>query len=55
MFKVNNKVNRTTSVFLALNIYFTSFSDVSIVDFEQVSLYWVAIFKTRKIISIKFK
>ena len=35
MFKVNNKNTRKTSV-----KYFTPFSSVSVVDFEQVNVSW---------------
>ena len=35
MLKVNNENNRTT--------YFTFFSSVSVVDFEQVNVSWVVI------------
>ena len=42
MFKVKNKITRTTSVFslLTLNIFHTFFS-VSIFDFKQVYANWV--------------
>ena len=46
LFKVNNKDTRTTSMTLfwcfycELLTYFTPFSSVSIVDFEQVSVGW---------------
>ena len=36
MFKVNNNNTRTTSM-----TYFTSFSSVSFIDFEQVNVSWV--------------
>ena len=36
MFKVNNKNTRMTSL-----TYFTTFSSVSVVDFEQVNVSWV--------------
>ena len=38
MFKVNNKYTRTTST-----TYFTPFSGVSIVDFEQLNVNWVIV------------
>ena len=37
MFKVNNKDTKTTSI-TSFWIYFTLFSGVSIVDFEQVKV-----------------
>ena len=39
MFKVNNKITRTTS--LTYCTYSTLFSGVAIVDFEQINLYWI--------------
>ena len=47
MFKVNNKNTRTTSLtsfwcfYCSLWTYFTPFSSVLIVDFEQVNVIWV--------------
>ena len=50
MFKANNKNNRTTYLtphvilvflLLVLNIFYTHFSSVSIVDFEQVNVIWI--------------
>ena len=38
MFTVNNKDTRTTSL-----TYFTPFSSVSIIDFEQVNVSWEAV------------
>ena len=45
--KVNNKTTRTTSLtyFEHLWTYFTPFSIVSIVDFEQVIVSWVTCLK----------
>ena len=51
MFKVNNKNTRTTSIksFWCFSCYiwtyFTPFSNVSIVDFEQVNFKWVTFIK----------
>ena len=48
--EVTNKGTRTTSligVFLWLWIYFTLWSGVSVVDFEQVNARWVALFVNR--------
>ena len=46
-FKVNNKITRTTSLTLfwcfyyLLYAYFTYFSSVPIIDFEQLNVSWV--------------
>ena len=50
MFKANNKNNRTTYLtphvilvflLLVLNIFYTHFSSVFVVDFEQVNVIWI--------------
>ena len=40
MFKINNKYTRTYEHVSHLWAYFTTFSSVSIVDFEQGNLSW---------------
>ena len=42
MFNVNNKNTGTTSA-TSFQTYFTPFSSVSIVDFEQVNFCWVSV------------
>ena len=41
MFKINNKDTRTKS--MTLRTYFTPFSSVFVVNFEQVNVSWVTI------------
>ena len=41
MFKVNNKAPTMTLILSTTSTYFTIFSRVYIIDFEQVNVYWL--------------
>ena len=41
MFKVNNKTPTMTLILSTMSTYFTIFSRVYIIDFEQVNVYWL--------------
>ena len=54
LFKVNNKDDITAAVLVSFSylwIYFTSFSIVSFVGFEQVNVWWVLLYKSNGLLT----